>query len=161
MSLLKKRAIIDAQPGDTLGTSEWVRVTQDMIDHFSKATLDDDPMHADPKWAAEKGPFGHTVAYGFQTMSLLTHLLHSASQTGPACEPEEEGYFLNLGFDRMRLVSPVPVNSNVRGKFTFGGRTIDSEGRSRLAVNVEIEIEGSERPALVGTWLSIWVPPEA
>lgn len=160
MNLLEKRAIIDAYPGDALGVSDWVHVTQNMINHFSKATLDDDPMHADPEWAIEKGPFGHTVAYGFQTMALLTHLFHSASNTDAAREPDQEGYFLNLGFDKMRLVSPVPVNSRIRGRFTLADRVVDAKNRTRFSIAVEVEIADDPRLALAGTWLGVWVPPE-
>jgi acyl dehydratase len=71
--------------GDVVGTSEWVTVDQRLLDQFGSATLDDDPMHLDPEWARETGPFGTTVAFGFWTMSLLTHLLHSAMKTAPVC----------------------------------------------------------------------------
>lgn len=159
MDVQDKRAIVAATPGTMLGESQWLTVTQAMIDHFGIATLDDDPMHADPEWAANKGPFGKTVAYGFMTMSLLTHMLHETLSEGPAREPERTGYFLNYGFDKMRLVAPVPVDSRIRGKFRLDGRTLDESGRARLSIGVEIEIEGEERPALAGTWLAIWVPP--
>lgn len=155
------RSIIDAQSGDLLGASAWVIVTQAMIQHFSLASLDDDPMHTDPDWAATKGPFESTVAYGFQTMSLLTHMFHSATASGAARDPQTEGYFLNLGFDRMRLVAPVPVNARLRGVFWLKGKHVDEAGRLRISIEVEVEIEGGERPALVGTWLSVWAPPES
>lgn len=32
-------------------------------------------MHIDPAWAANEGPFGETIAFGFLTMSLLTDLI--------------------------------------------------------------------------------------
>ena len=41
----------DLPLGELLGTSEWVTVTQHMIDAFGAATLDPDPMHVDPEWA--------------------------------------------------------------------------------------------------------------
>ena len=157
----QKSAIETAMPGDLLGVSEWVSVSQNMIDHFSLATLDDDPMHTDAVWAAGKGPFGTTVSYGFLTMSLLTHLMHDALREGPAREPAESGYFLNYGFDRMRLLAPVPVDSRVRAVFHLGSRTRDASGRLRLAVDAEIQIEHADRPALSGQWLVLWVPPEA
>jgi acyl dehydratase len=159
MDVQEKRAIVEAEPGDALGESNWVTITQKMIDHFSIATLDDDPMHADPIWAAEQGPFGTTVAYGFLTMSLLTHMLHEALGDGPARDPARTGYFLNFGFNRMRLVAPVPVNSRVRGKFRMAEKTRDRAGRTRMGIAVEVEIEGQPRPALAGTWLAVWVPP--
>lgn len=154
------RSIIDACPGDHLGTSAWVVVTQDMIQHFCLASLDDDPMHTDPGWAKSKGPFESTVVYGFQTMALLTHMFHSATASDSAREPAEEGYFLNLGFDRMRLVAPVPVNARIRGVFRMNDKRTDDAGRLRFAIDVTVEIDGGDRPALVGTWLSVWAPPE-
>lgn len=152
-------ATTQASPGARLGVSGWIEITQDMVRHFSIATLDDDPMHTDPRWAAEQGPFPGTVVYGFQTMALLTHMFHSATASEPAREPDTEGYFLNLGFDRMRLVAPVPVGSRVRGHFHLADRSIDDAGRTRMGIEVEVEIEGGERPALVGLWRTVWVPP--
>lgn len=159
MTNREQSAILDKQPGELLGTSGWVTITQEMIDNFGAATLDDDPMHRDVAWAAEQGPFGKTVAYGFMTMALLTHLLHDALGEGPARDPGRAGYFLNYGFDRMRLIAPVPVGSRVCGTFRMADRERDKEGRIRLSVSVEVTIEGETRPALVGTWLSLWVPP--
>src|SRR5512141_1648175 len=49
------------QPGTVVGTSRWVTVDQAMIDRFGAATLDPDPMHIDPQWAHEHGPFGGTI----------------------------------------------------------------------------------------------------
>ncbi|MFO0511638.1 MAG: MaoC/PaaZ C-terminal domain-containing protein, partial [Gammaproteobacteria bacterium] len=63
------------QPGVDLGTSDWIQITQEMVDKFGEATLDDDPMHVDPDWARRHSPFGKTVAFGFLTISLLTHVL--------------------------------------------------------------------------------------
>jgi acyl dehydratase len=148
-------------PGQDIGVSAWLTINQDLISKFGEATLDADPMHVDPRWAKEKGPFGHTVAFGFLTMSLLTNLLHDASSTTWSVEPGEEGYYLNYGFDRMRLIAPVPVGSRIRGRFKTLDRRVDAKDRHLVKIGVEIEIEGQERPALVGEWLTIWVPPQA
>src|SRR6185503_10485927 len=65
-------------PTDTdVKVSDWVQITQAMIDEFGHCTLDPDPMHVDPQWAAA-GPYGTTISFGFLTMSLLSRLLHSA-----------------------------------------------------------------------------------
>jgi acyl dehydratase len=139
--------------------SSWLTVDQALISKFAEATLDADPMHVDPVWAATKGPFGKTVAFGFLIMSLLTYLMHDATRTSWATEPDTEGYYLNYGFDRMRLVTPVPVDSRIRARFETLERAIDEKGRWVVKFGVEVEIEGQERPALVGEWLTIWVPP--
>ena len=153
--------LADSTIGSELGVSDWVTITQDMIRAFGAATLDHDPMHDDPVWAKEQGPFGTTIAYGFQTVGLLTHLMRNALGEGYTMEPSKEGYPLNYGFDRLRLVAPVPVNSRIRGRFTLADRSVDEKGRIVQRVSAIVEIEGHDRPALAAEWLSVWVPGQA
>jgi acyl dehydratase len=155
---VNERVFKDFAPGRDLGASDWVTVTQSMIDGFGEATLDHDPMHVDPVWAAN-GPFGHTIAFGFLTMSLLTHLMHKALGTDSSRYDPAQGYYLNYGFDRLRLISPVPVGSRIRGKFRVEDVRADAGERSIVRFAVEVEVEGAERPAMVALWLSVWVPP--
>lgn len=142
--------------GEALGVSRWVEVTQDMIDRFGDVTLDPDPMHIDPEFAGQ-GPFGATIAFGFLTISLLTHLYHDAvSRLADA--QAADGYNLNYGFDRLRLITPVPVGSLVRGRFSLARRSVDAKGRVTLALDAAIEIQGRPRPALVARWITMWAP---
>lgn len=147
-----------AAVGETEWVSPWLTVTQQMIDAFASASLESDPMHDDPAWAAENSPLGVTIAYGFQTMSLMSYLFKQALNAPGAITSSEAGSNLNYGFDRLRLVSPVPVNSRIRGRFTLVGRDLDGKGRTTQSMDVVVEIEGQERPALVGRWLSMHVP---
>ena len=146
--------------GGVVGTSRWLTVDQPMIDRFGQATLDPDPMHIDPQWAKSNAPFGGTIAFGFLTISLLTHLLHDAMGTDPVRDALHQGYYLNYGFDRLRLVAPVRVGSRVRGVFKLAKRIRDERDRLVSTFDCVIEIEGEERPALIAQWLSVWVPPE-
>jgi acyl dehydratase len=147
------------QIGEPIGRSDWIKVSQGMIDGFGESTLDPDPMHIDPDWARRNGPFGGTIAFGFLTMSLLTRLLYSAVGTDSDRDPASQGYHLNYGFDRLRLVSPVPVDGRVRGAFVLKDRRRDEKARWVTTVDCTVEVEGAARPALVADWLSIWVPP--
>jgi acyl dehydratase len=144
--------------GEEIGPSPWLLVSQAMIDRFADATLDPDPMHIDPDWAKANGPFGGTIAFGFLTMSLLTHLLHKALGTDPNHDASH-GYYLNYGFDRLRLVSPVPVGARVRGLFRVSQRVEDERGRLVTTFDVTVEVENAIKPALVAQWLAVWVPP--
>jgi len=155
-----QRIFMSMQPGQPIGTSDWVTVTQPMISTFGEATLDHDPMHVDPAWASA-GPFGTTISFGFLTMSLLTHMLHQTLGSDSSSYDPRQGYYLNYGFDRLRLVMPVPVGSRIRGKFTLGDLRPDARQRSIVRFDVEIEIEGELRPAVVAQWLTVWVPPDA
>lgn len=148
------------EPGMEIGVSHWVEVTQAMISGFGDVTLDPDPMHIDPEWAKANGPYGGTIAFGFLTMSLLTHLLHSAMGTNPSQAEDENGHFLNYGMDYLRLLAPVKVGARIRGKFKVLDARLDAKGRQIAKFGVEVEIEGEEKPALVAEWLSIQMPPE-
>lgn len=65
------------QIGDT-HVSDWVDVTQAMIDNFADATGDHQFIHTDPDRAAQT-PFKGTIAHGFLTLSLMPLL---ATKTG-------------------------------------------------------------------------------
>lgn len=147
--------------GLDLGHSRWLTVSQAMIDKFGEATLDPDPMHVDPEWAAQ-GPLGETVAFGFLTMSLLTHMIvHDVFGVDSSRYDVGDGYYLNYGFDRMRLIAPVPAGSRVRAHFRVLDVRPDDGGRTIVKFGVNMECDRSERPVLVGEWLSCWVPPDA
>jgi acyl dehydratase len=155
-----QRVLTSMQPGQPIGISDWVTVTQEMIMKFGDATLDHDPMHIDPAWASA-GPFGTTISFGFLTMSLLTHMLHQTLGSDSSSYDPRQGYYLNYGFDRMRLVTPVPVGSRIRARFVLAGLRPDSRNRSIARFDVEVEIEGLDRPAMIAQWLTVWVPPES
>lgn len=148
------------EPGRDLGASQWVTVTQAMISDFGDVTLDRDPMHISPEWAAA-GPFGATIAFGFLTLSLLTYLLHDALGTDSSHYDPAQGYFLNYGFNRVRLITPVPVGARIRGVFRVLEVRDDVKGRRITTFDAAIEIEGGTRPALVAEWLTMAMPPTA
>ena len=131
----------EAQDVD-LGASEWFEVTQDQIDLFADATHDHQWIHVDPEKAAN-GPFGRTIAHGYLTVSMLPHLVTQIVKVSGV----KMG--VNYGIDRLRLTSPVPVGSRIRAQ----GKLLEASEKGEgllYKVAVEIEIEGSDRPALVG-----------
>jgi acyl dehydratase len=125
-----------------LGTSSWVTIEQRQIDLFAEATGDHQWIHVDPV-AAAQGPFGTTIAHGYLTMSLLPVLLSEVMTVSDA------HLGVNYGVERLRFTAPVPSGSRVR----LHARLIGTERRPNgalLRIGVEIEIEGQEKPALVG-----------
>ena len=150
---------LGVEVGHVFEPSAWFTISQAMISDFGAVSLDPDPMHIDPEWAAVESPFGGTIAFGFLTVSLLTALLHSALRTGVHTAPSRTGVYLNYGFGRLRLVEPVPVDARIRGNFILNGVEFDAKGRCMVTFGCTIEIEGVERPALVAEWLTVWVPP--
>ncbi|MEQ9586697.1 MAG: MaoC family dehydratase [Parvibaculaceae bacterium] len=148
--------------GDELGVSDWLTVTQKMIDMFGEATLDPDPMHTDPDWCEEHSPFKMPIAFGFMTLSLLMYLLHDVMKfrSVGANAGGHPQYGLNYGFDRVRLMSPVPVNARIRGRFVLADIKERNPGEFLQIMNVTVEVEGQSKPALVAQWLSIFVSEE-
>lgn len=144
-------------PGDMIGISQWFTINQEMITGFGVSTLDPDPVHMDPQWAAENSPYGETISFGFLTVSLLSRLLYSATHHEPTKDMDMDAGFMNYGFDRLRLMSPVPVDSKVRGVFKVKDAQTTDTGHERLVIDAAIEIEGSDKPALVGDWVLIYV----
>ena len=133
--------LLDAPPRD-LGTSDWHEITQDQIDLFAEATGDHQWIHVDPE-AAANGPFGTTVAHGYLTLSMLPMLLSEVVSVTDAAMG------VNYGTEKIRFTSPVPVGSRVRLHAKLAAA--ERRGPGVLwRVAVEVEIEGGEKPALVG-----------
>ncbi|TQM15836.1 MaoC family dehydratase [Pseudonocardia kunmingensis] len=135
-----------AAVGSTLGVSDWVTVDQSQIDTFADATGDHQWIHVDRE-RAKAGPFGATIAHGFLTLSLLPVLVAQTFQV----EGTKMG--VNYGLNKVRFTSPVPVGSKVRASAELAEVT-DVDGGVQLTTKVTVEIEGSERPALVAEWLT-------
>jgi acyl dehydratase len=125
-----------------LGTSSWVTIDQRRIDLFAEATGDHQWIHVDPE-AAAKGPFGTTIAHGYLTISLLPALLSEVMSVTDA------RMGVNYGVERARFTAPVPSGSRVRLRAKLTGTERRTNG-VLFHVGVEIEIEGEEKPALVG-----------
>ncbi len=132
--------------GTQLGTGEWVTIDQKQIDIFADATDDHQWIHIDPD-KAKDGPFGTTIAHGFLTLSLLSSLVAKVF----AVENTKMG--VNYGLNKVRFTSPVPVGARVRANVELTDVT-DVEGGVQVLTKVTVEIEGSERPALVAEWLT-------
>jgi len=129
--------------GEELGVGEWTEVTQDKVDAFADVTDDHQWIHQAGK-PADAGPFGGPIAHGLLTLSLLPLL------TRPILRTMSEGtrMALNYGFDRVRFISPVPVGSRIRGRVRLvGAHAFD--GGIQAKIEVTVEIDGSERPAMV------------
>ncbi|MBK7907588.1 MAG: MaoC family dehydratase [Gemmatimonadetes bacterium] len=150
------RATLRDRVGEELGVSAWLPISQARIDAFAAATDDIEPLHNDPAWCATHSPYGRPIAHGFLTLSLLTHFLHDITAHAIAGDSARTGFPLNYGFDRVRFLAPVPVDSRIRCRV----RLLAAEPRGTgefFRFGVTVEVEGAGRPALVADWLSLWV----
>ena len=141
MRILNNSEEVAAAAGTELGVSEWIAISQDRIDMFADATGDHQWIHVDPEKAAA-GPFGTTIAHGYLTLSLLPFFgAHVFAFAG-------EGAKVNYGINKVRFMSPVPVDSKLRARIDMVEVTDIPKGQQAI-LRYTIEIDGVDKPACV------------
>lgn len=137
--------------GREIGASDWHQIDQGAIDEFAKLTRDRQFIHVDPVRAAATS-VGGTVAHGFLTLALLSHFAHQVV-------PPVAGAVMsvNYGIEKLRFLAPVRAGARVRGRFTLKDLRERRPGEWLLVLDVRVEIEASEKPALIAEWLGLHV----
>lgn len=138
-----------SQIGNSSVTSEWVTIDQERINLFADVTEDHQFIHIDEE-AAKNTPFGGTIAHGFLTLSMLSKLGADATFV---LEGIKAG--VNYGFNKVRFINPVRAGKRIRGKFALKSHKEPRPGTHVLTYNVEVEIEGEEKAALVAEWVTM------
>ncbi len=136
--------------GSEVGVSDWFTVTQERINAFADATLDHQFIHVDPQRAAAESPFGVTIAHGFFTLSVLPYL---GSQV--RFVPEGAKVLINYGTEKVRFLTPVLVDSEIRARMELADVTERSPGQYLIKQKVTVDIKGADRPALVAETLTL------
>jgi acyl dehydratase len=136
---------LEGRIGQEIGVSPWLEITQERIDTFAKAIDDFQWIHVDRE-RAKASPFGGTIAHGFLTLSILSHLAERTFSFS------DRKMGINYGLNRVRFTSPVKSGSRVRGRFTLAGYD-KLEGGVQITWNTTVEIENSEKPALIAEWI--------
>lgn len=144
-------AELEGAVGKSLGSSDWLEITQKRIDLFAEATGDHQWIHVDPE-RAKDGPFGTTIAHGYLTQSLVNYFLPQI------VEVRGIKMGVNYGADRLRFPAPVPVGSRIRGTGELLKVEQTKDGGTQATVRVTVEIEGSDRPACVIETISRYYP---
>ncbi len=141
--------LLQAQ-GEQLGKSDWLEIDQNRINLFADATGDHQWIHVDPE-RAKDGPFGKCIAHGYLTLSLVNLFLPQI------IDVQGISMGVNVGCEKIRFPSPVPVGSRVRGS----GELVSVEevkGGIQSVVRVTVEIEGQDKPACVADTISRYFP---
>jgi acyl dehydratase len=126
--------------GEELGPSEWLTVTQEMIDKFADATGDHQWIHVDVE---------RTIAHGYLTLSLLPRLAPTLMKV----EKRRRG--LNYGSNRVRFTAPVPAGGRVRLRQKLVKVEPVEDNGVRVTSEMTMEVEGNSRPAMVAETLGI------
>ena len=135
--------------GQELGVSSWVTVDQSRIDQFAECSGDRQWIHVDVERATRESPYRAPIAHGYLTLSLVAPL-----QMEIGAVPTDAGAAFNYGLDKVRFLAPVKAGARVRLRVAL----IDVEkkgGGVVLKTSNTLEIEGSDKPALIAESLAL------
>src|SRR3954451_2465714 len=138
---LSGRQELEANVGQEVATSDWLEITQEMVNAFADATGDHQWIHVDPERAA-KSPFGGTIAHGYFTLSLGGALLQDLLKV--------EGFAagLNYGLEKVRFPAPMPVGDRLRMRLAIDAVDEVPGGIARTST-LTFEREGGDKPVCV------------
>ena len=135
--------------GEEVGVSDWFEIDQKRVNAFADVTEDHQFIHVN-RLKAKLTPFGGTIAHGFLTLSLLTHLTADT-----ALVPTGTKMGVNYGFDKVRFLQPVRVGRRVRARVRLLSVIERNPGQYLTKSEITIEIDGEDKPALVAEWLAL------
>jgi len=130
--------------GKELGPSDWMTVDQAMIDRFAEATGDHQWIHVDVERAKREMPGGKTIAHGYLTLSLVPRMAAGLVTV------TKRSRGINYGSNKVRFTSPVPAGSRIRLRQRITAVDDIPGNGVRVTSEVSVEVEGQEKPALVG-----------
>ncbi len=144
--------LFKAALGQPEGSGEWFEIDQARINAFADVTLDHQFIHVDPEQAAQLSPWKVTIAHGFLTLSMLTHLMSSLPQPPERLHGILMG--VNYGFDKVRFINPVKVGSRIRASSVLSAVDQKDPNTLQLTRTITIEIDGEAKPACVAEWVT-------
>jgi acyl dehydratase len=139
--------------GQELGVSDWVTIDQARINTFASCTGDHQWIHVDIERAKRESPYRGPVAHGYLTLALLAPL---SMQIGVI--PKDAAAGLNYGIDKVRFLAPVPAGARVRLRVVLAGVEPREGGQVVMRTQNTLEMEGSEKPALIAETLALLIP---
>jgi acyl dehydratase len=139
--------------GQELGVSDWITIDQSRIDTFASCTGDHQWIHVDVDRAKRESPYRGPVAHGYLTLSMVAPL---SMQIGIL--PKDAAAGLNYGVDKARFLAPVAAGARVRLRVVLVGFELKDGGKAIMKTQNTLEVEGSEKPALIAETLAFLVP---
>lgn len=136
--------------GEVMGESEWITVSQEMIDRFADATGDHQWIHVDRE-KAKSSPFGTTIAHGFLTLSLIPRLLDKVYRV------DKVAARLNYGCNKVRFTQPVPSGGRIKARIRLAEVEETPKG-VRITSEATVILDGSARPACIAELVAVVIP---
>jgi acyl dehydratase len=138
--------------GKELGVSSWVTVDQSRIDQFAECSGDRQWIHVDVERARRESPYRAPIAHGYLTLALVAPL-----QMEIGAVPADAKAAFNYGLDKVRFLAPVKAGARVRLRVALMDVARKGGGVVMKTSNT-LEIEGSDRPALIAESLALITP---
>ena len=142
--------------GQPLGETDYMTITQEMVNLFAQATGDDQWIHTNPDRAATESPYKQAIAHGFLTLSLAPKLMAEMYRI----DSVQMG--VNYGANKIRFTNAVPVGSRLRMKAWLHhaepqNDNEDTVGKAGVRTIVEcvFEVEGQEKPACIAELITL------
>ena len=135
--------------GHEVGVSPWILIDQGDVNQHAETTGDTEWFTTDEARTASAATFDTTIVPGFLLLSQLTRMSRALE-----LPIENAAYLLNYGFDRVRIVQPVPVGTRVQGRFELTG--VSPKGHHGLLIHLDTSIwmaDDDIAPATVAEWL--------
>lgn len=139
-------AAMRAEIGQESAPGEWFVVDQALIDRYCAISGEDVWIHIDPERARRETKFGNTIAPGNMGIALMPRLSNAISAYGRY----PRRYSLNQGWDRIRYLTPLTAGSRIRARSKLVGVEEQADGSLRVQVEFRMEIEGRDKPWVVG-----------
>lgn len=133
---------IESLIGQELGSSEWMTMDQDAISAFADVTGDHQWIHVDPARAADS-PFGSTIAHGLYSLSRTPAFLEELMAF------DGFAHSLNYGYDKVRFIHPLPVDSRIRLRAMLSSVEETAPGAVKVVTTLTVEADGIDKPILV------------
>ncbi|GAB3039597.1 MaoC family dehydratase [Spirosoma pulveris] len=141
-------AHFSAHVGQSLGETDYLTITQEMVNLFAEATGDHQWIHTDPARAVEESPFKTTIAHGFLTLSLAPRLMAQLYRI------DSVRMGINYGANKIRFTHVVPVGSRLRMKATL--KLVEPQDKGlRVIMECIFELEHSPKPACVAELITL------
>ncbi len=126
--------------GQEVGVSDYLRITQEMINQFADATLDHQWIHVDVERAKTESPFKNTIAHGYLTLSVLPYLWQQI------VEVKNVKSMINYGIEKLKFNQPVTVDSEVRVRVKLLSLT-NLRGIAKAVLKATLEIKDCPKNA--------------
>lgn len=129
--------------------SPWFAVDPSRLAAYEESSCADLRPHRMPDTG-----YPPNLVEGFQLLSLLdvltNHVLYLEG---------EDAFGWNYGCDRVRFVSPVRAEEEIRLEGVVG-RVTAKGGGFKIRTDCALRVKDRDRPGLVAEWWVYWTPPE-